>query len=264
MAKLQPLIGLRRARQQGAIVLVSVVLMLVMVTLITLYTGRIQSFEHKIMLNGQNQRFAFAAANAGLSQGFAELQHNKSWPQATVTGLLPNQQSFSVTASQQQIRRHTRQFLLFELIASGSSLDGLSTVSVSEHAIVYPLLASIPIAPLMIDGDIDRRATFELIANPNGAGQGIALSVWSNGSVDMAQINGLTCGKFEYVNSQCRNRAYSQQGQSGADILANDGNFPVDLIAHLFNFSLLDYAALRDHADIQLTDCNALSAQTFG
>ena len=79
-------------RQQGAIVLVTVELMLVMITLVTLYTGRIQSFEHKIALNGQNQHFAYAAASAGLSQGIAELQRNKSWPVANIDGALSNQQ----------------------------------------------------------------------------------------------------------------------------------------------------------------------------
>jgi hypothetical protein len=251
----------RRLPQRGAIVLVSVVLMLVMITLVTLYTGRIQSFEHKIILNSQNQRFAFAAASAGLSQGLAELQKNKSWAQTTVMGMLPNQQHFSVTASEQKIIRNSRQFLFFELSATGSSVDGLSIVSVSEQAIVYSLLATLPVAPLMTDGGIDRRATFELVANPNGPGQGIALSIWSNGSVDMLQINGLSCGLFEYINNQCQSRAYSRLGQFGADILATDLTFPVDVFAHLFNLSLTHYPALRDEADILLTDCNTLASQ---
>ncbi|WP_340680655.1 hypothetical protein [Paraglaciecola sp.] len=262
MVKLKFSLCIGPGRQRGAIVLVSVVLMLVMVTLVTLYTGRIQSFEHKIILNSQNQKFAFAAASAGLSQGLAELQHNKNWPLATVTGMLPNLQRFNVAASAQSIIRNSRQFLLFEMTSTGSSVDGLSTVSVSEQAIIYPLLSTVPVAPLMTDGGIDNRSTFELIANPNGAGQGVALSIWSNGGVDMLQINGLSCGFFEYTNRQCQSRAYSRLGEAGADILANDLAFPIDLFAHLFNVSLTHYPALRDEADLLLADCSALAPQT--
>ena len=249
---------LQRAPQKGAIILVTVVLMLVMITLVTLYTGKIQSFEHKIILNGQNQKFAFAAANSALNQGLAELQFNKSWPQATVAGLLSNQQGFSVTASEQPIVRNSLHFTLFELTATGSSVDGQSKVSVIEQAIIYPLLVNVPAAPLMSDGGVDRRASFEIVANPNGGGQGIALSVWSNGAVDMTQLSGVSCGWYEYTERQCHAKAYSLQGKTGADILANDVAFPLDVFAYLFNLPLIHYSALRDEADSLLADCNAI------
>ena len=246
-------------RQQGAIILVTVVLLLVMISLVTLHTGRIQSFEHKIILNGQNQKQAFAAANAALNQGLAELLANKSWPQGTVIGQLPNQQVFSITATERQITRNSLPLSVFELTATGSSVDQLSKVALTEQAIVYPLLVNIPVAPLMNDGGLDNRATFELIANPNGAGQGVALSVWTNGGVDMSQLNGVSCGLYEYIHQQCQSKAYSQLGLAGADILANDLDFPADVFAHLFNLPLTHYTALRDEADFLLADCSALA-----
>lgn len=258
MANLMGVNGAVPGRQQGAIILVTVVLLLVMISLVTLHTGRIQSFEHKIILNGQNQKQAFSAANAALNQGVAELLANKSWPQGTVIGQLPNQQVFSITATERQIMRNSRPLSIFELTATGSSVDLLSKVALKEQALVYPLLVNIPAAPLMSDGGIDNRATFELIANPNGAGQGVALSVWTNGGVDMSQLNGVSCGLYEYIRQQCQSKAYSQLGLAGADILANDLDFPTDVFAHLFNLPLIHYAALRDEADFLFADCNAL------
>ena len=249
------------SRQQGAIILVTVVLLLVMISLVTLHTGRIQSFEHKIILNGQNQKQAFAAANAALNQGLAELLANKSWTQGSVVGQLPNQQVFSITATERKVTRNSLPLSVFELTATGSSVDLLSRVALTEQAIVYPLLVNIPVAPLINDGGIDNRATFELIANPNGAGQGVALSVWTNGAVDMSQLNGISCGLYEYINQQCHVNAYSQLGHAGADILANDLNFPADLFVHLFNLPLAHYAALRDEADFQLINCNTLTVE---
>ena len=58
--------GLANARQHGAVVLLTVVLLLIMVTLVTLYTGKIQSFEPRIIVNEQNQKWARAAAKSGL------------------------------------------------------------------------------------------------------------------------------------------------------------------------------------------------------
>ena len=250
-------------RQQGAIVLVTVVLMLVMITLVTLYTGRIQSFEHKIALNGQNQHFAYAAASAGLAQGIAELQRNKSWPVANIDGALSNQQQFTVTASVQLVPRYSQNLSLFTLSSTGSSQDGLSEVTLSEQAIVYPLLVTIPAAPLMTDGGLDIRTNFTLVANPNGGGQGVPLSLWTNDSADMNQINGLTCGAFEYQQQLCQARAYSGQGAAGPDILANDLAFPADVFGYLFNVSMAHYATLRDEADLVLADCTTLSQQVL-
>ena len=250
-------------RQQGAMVLVTVVLMLVMITLVTLYTGRIQSFEHKIMLNGQNQHFAFATASAGLTQGLAELQRNKSWPAATVNGLLSNQQQFTVTASAQPILRNTHTLMLYELRARGLSPDGLSEVTLAEQAIVYPLVVTSPAAPLMTDGGLDIRTNFELVANPNAGGPGVALSLWTNGAVDMSRINGISCGWFEYHQQLCQSRAYSAQGSAGHDILANDLAFPADVFGYLFNISIAHYASLRDEADLVLNNCLALSQQVL-
>lgn len=250
-------------RQQGAIVLVTVVLMLMMITLVTLYTGRIQSFEHKIALNGQNQHFAYAAASAGLAQGIAELQRNKSWPVATINSALSNQQQFSVTAGAQIIPRYSQNLTLYALSSTGTSPDGLSEVTLSEQAIVYPLLVTIPAAPLMTDGGLDIRANFTLVANPNGGGQGVPLSLWTNDSADMDQINGLTCGLYEYQQQLCQTRAYSEQGAAGMDILANDLAFPTDVFGYLFNVSIAHYATLRDEADLVLADCTTLSQQVL-
>ena len=58
--------------QKGAAILLTVVLLLIMVTLVTLYTGKIQSFEHQIMINTQNQKWAQLSAKAGLNQGLGD------------------------------------------------------------------------------------------------------------------------------------------------------------------------------------------------
>jgi hypothetical protein len=251
-------------QQQGAVVLLTVVLLLVMITLVTLYTGKIQSFEHKIMLNSQNQKLAFAAAESGIMRGLAELQQKKDWPVATLQEVLLGQERFSVSAGKQTIVRHSREIQLFELNSVGVSADGLASSTIKQQVMVYPLLTQIPQAALMVAGGLNQQFSFELVANPNGAAEGISLSVWTGGNIDMASINGFTCGLQEYQDGQCQTKAYSSSLQWGNDIIFNDPNFPSDVFAHLFNVSFEHNMVLRSEAEQVLSACNMLNQQTTG
>ena len=85
--------------QKGAAILLTVILLLIMVTLITLYTGKIQSFEHQIVVNTQNQKWAQASANAGLNHALAILNVNKVWPSVAVSGNLEDNSTFTISAT---------------------------------------------------------------------------------------------------------------------------------------------------------------------
>jgi hypothetical protein len=250
--------------QQGAIVLVTVVLLLVMVTLVTLYTAKIQSFEHKIMLNSQNQKLAFTAAEAGIMRGLAELQQNKDWPAQAINEVLAGQEHFSVNAGKQTIVRHSREMKLFELSSVGISADGLARSTIKQQVMVYPLLTQIPRAALLVAGGLNKQTSFELVANPNGAGEGVALTVWTSGNIDMASITGFTCGLQEYQDGQCKTHSYSSSLRWYEDVLFNDPEFPSDVFAHLFNVSFQHNMAMRGDAEQVLSTCNVLSQQTSG
>lgn len=248
----------------GAIVLVTVVLMLVMVTLVTLYTGKIQSFEHKIMLNSQNHKLAFAAAESGIMRGLAELQQHKDWPGATINQVLMGQGRFTVSALKQNVIRDSHEVALFQLTAIGVSADGLATSTVMQQAIVYPLVVQTPKAPVVIAGAISSQASFELAANPNGGGEGIPLSIWSSGDVDMHAITGFTCGLEELSYGGCSASPYSSPMSLGSDILSQDTNFPDDIFAYLFNVSFYHNSALRSEAKTVLHDCLTLNQGSSG
>ncbi|MDP5130817.1 MAG: hypothetical protein NWQ54_08025 [Paraglaciecola sp.] len=251
-------------KQHGAIILVTVVLMLVMITLVTLYTGKIQSFEHKIILNSQNKKLAFAAAESGLMRGFAELQQHKEWSIGAINEVLLSQNSYTVTATQQLINRHDRELALIQLTSTGVSADGLATSTVTQQALVYPLIVQIPKAPVLVAGGLNDQVSFELAANPNGGGESVPLSIWSNAQVDMDAIVGFTCALEEYSSGICPLNAYSFSMNQGADILSNDANFPVDIFAYLFNVSFQHYSAIKSEADLVLNDCLLLNNSHFG
>ena len=134
--------------ERGAIVLTSVVLLLTMAALVTLYTGQVKSFENLITLNAQNRLLAFNSAEAGLMKALGILTIEPYWDGAQFTGSLPGQGSFTTTGSWKEIHRESATQRLVTLESVGKSPDRLSTVTVTEQALVYPLVANLPDAPL--------------------------------------------------------------------------------------------------------------------
>lgn len=250
--------------QRGAVVLVTVVLLLVMITLVTLYTGRIQSFEHRIILNSQNQVYAFSAAESGLAEGIAHLQDNKTWPSSNLTGLLSNNHSFSVSAVRQDLMRDNMNMHLFTLSATGGSADGLAQRTIVQQVLMYPLLVNIPAAPLIMLDGLNGNLEFEIVANADGAGDGVALSMWTNALLDQQALSGISCGLQEWNDGACATKAYSKTNAIGNDIVAQSATFPSDLLAHFFNVTQTDYQVLRNKANNIAMNCDSLSPQSTG
>jgi hypothetical protein len=244
--------------------LVTVSLLLIMITLVTLYTGRIQSFEHRILLNGQNQNLAFRAAQAGLTQGFAQLQAAKTWPLDIVESGLHGQQRYQVSASVESITTPIRQLDLYTLSSSGQSADGLASVTVSEQAMLFQLLVNVPDAPLSVAGGLAAGLRFMLVANANGLGDGKPLSIFSDGDVDMNVLNGVSCELVAYENGECVSAALSSNASPGSDIVANNSEFPADLLHHLFALPTSESLSLKSLANVRLDGCSALPTTASG
>ena len=253
-----------RQKQKGAMVLVTVILLLVMVSLVTLYTGRIKSFEHKILLNGQNQKLAFTATEAGLMRALGVLTEDKSWDGAAINEILNGNSSFTASGVRQTINRDSTTMTLITLTSTGTSADGLATVTMSEQAITYSVLANPPDVPLIVAGGLNVAGNFEVVANPNGGGVGVPLSIWTDLDVDMDNGSGTTCGLQEYSDGNCSSSPYSEKGFKDLDIVDNDPGFPDDLMEYLFNVPEDEWQTLRNEADLTLVDCTSLGPASVG
>ena len=250
--------------ERGAIVLTSVVLLLTMAALVTLYTGQVKSFENLITLNAQNRLLAFNSAEAGLMKALGILTIEPYWDGAQFTGSLPGQGSFTTTGSWKEIHRESATQRLVTLESVGQSPDRLSTVTVTEQALVYPLVANLPDAPLVVAGGIAAGGNFEVVANPDGGGAGVPLSIWSDLNVDLLNGSGTTCNQESFAEGNCSSDAYSQAGLQGPDILDSDVNFPDDLLEYIFNVPASQWTLLRNEADEVLSTCTSLGAATSG
>jgi Tfp pilus assembly protein PilX len=253
-----------KRQQKGAAVLITVVLMFVLVTLVTIYTSRIVSINNKISLNDQNRLLAKASAEAGLIRAYGLLSENPNWSGSSINETSTNGGSFTVSGVGQVIARESTDVRLITLTSTGVSADGLARDTITEQAFLYSILANTPDAPLILSGGIGLSGNFEVAANPNGGGEGVPLSIWTDGNVDLSNGSGTTCGKQELLDGQCSTSPYSEKGSKGNDILDNDSNFPSDIMEYMFNVSESNWESLRDDADILASSCAGLNVASVG
>lgn len=251
-------------KQRGAVILTAVILLLTLATLVTLYTGRVKSFENQITLNTQNRALAFNIAEAGLMKALGVLSENPRWDGAQFTENLPGLGSYTVGGAWQVITRESTTMRLITLQSNGTSPDGLSTVAVQEQALLYSVIANPPDVPLIVAGGLDVGGNFEVVANPNGGGEGVPLSIWTDLDVDMTNGSGTTCGLQEFTDGNCSSDPYSEKGFQDLDILDNDPDFPDDLLEYIFNVPETEWASLRADAEQLLNSCATLGAASMG
>lgn len=250
--------------QKGAMMLTASVLLLVLVSIGTIYTGKIKVLEHKITVNTQNQKMAFSTAEVGLMKAFGRLHDEPRWDGTAFTEVLDDGSQYTVSGIRQDIDRNSASVTVITLTSSGTSPDGLSTVSISEQGLQYSVIANPPDVPLIVAGGMAVGGNFEVAANPNGGGTGVPLSIWTDLEVDLTNGSGTTCGLQEFSDGNCSTAPYSEKGFKDLDILDDDPNFPDDLMEYLFNVPEEEWQTIRADADEVVTDCSGLNANSKG
>ncbi|MEP1447615.1 MAG: hypothetical protein ABJK37_16030 [Paraglaciecola sp.] len=247
--------------QEGAAILLTVVLLLIMVTLVTLYTGKIQSFEHQILLNTQNQVRAQATAKAALNQGMAKLNVDKAWLGAQLSGSLDDNSSFTVSAISEDLPGNRK---LVTLTANGESADGLAKAKIIEQSLVYPILFNPPPAPLMVQHGFSHDSEFEIVLNPDGLGVSAPFSIWSDSAIVFSGTNHHSCMLSAFNEGNCETNSYSNPSNKLADIQDASTSFPVDVLSYLFNISSVEWMLLQQQADFVFNDCDSLDIGSWG
>jgi hypothetical protein len=261
MNKLSNIDTPRNLKQKGAAILLTVVLLLIMVTLVTLYTGKIQSFEHQIVVNSQNQKWAQASAMAGLNRGLAMLRVNKALPSVEMSGNLDDNSTFVIAATSEDLSSNRQ---LITIQASGKSADGLAEATVIEQSLVYPILFNSLPAPLIVKDGFSSTGEFEVVTNPDGLGIATPLSLWSDVEVNLLGTNHHSCILSEFNVGNCRINTYSDHSLKLADITDGSAAFPEDLVSYLFNIPSTDWIQLLQQSDFELADCDTLDIGSWG
>jgi hypothetical protein len=184
--------------------------------------------------------------------------------------------------------------LLFNLVSVGVSADGTAQNVTKQGAYFFPLIVREVDAPMLAAGSITFNGNFSVVTNPDGAGEGVPLTAWSNSDISIASGSPTTCQLDEFLSTdstyvmqtddngntlkmcaQCTcptSGAISKNGVEGVDILDVDSNaganadtttFPADLFEYLFGVKTADYAQIKNQATV-IANCDGLNTASSG
>ncbi|HCT2505917.1 TPA: hypothetical protein OTR37_001210 [Aeromonas dhakensis] len=241
-------------------------LLTVMLLSISLLVGKLMVSDRRVSLNEVQYRQALALAELGLSDGVGRLAQDASWRSAS-SGVSVNVSAGTYTLfalDDTAVTVGGASVTPVRVRAQATLVDSTANANVEIKTIKVSVLAGTPAAPLTVAGGMAVSGNFTVVANPNGGGPGVPLSIWTNGNVDLTNGSGQTCHQGDYSGG-CS--AYiSQKGDKQSDIKDNDTAFPSDLVWYLFNENddATGWANLESRAVQMLTNCDSLSTASRG
>ncbi|WP_127346709.1 pilus assembly PilX N-terminal domain-containing protein [Pseudidiomarina mangrovi] len=252
-----------RSKQTGFATLTLSVLLLAIIILVTLYTARFKMQEQRIMRNHLASQEAAMIAEAALEQVIMLINSDRTDLNRTITSTVAAASYTAVLVGTRYEDTPRGEIDVVDIRLTATSADGRATRTVQQQVAIMPLIRTEPDVPVAIRGSMNVSGSFQVVANPNGGGDGVPLSIWTSGDVDI-NGNGTTCGQQEFSEGNCATAPFSQRGDHGVDILDNDANFPADLLEYLFGVPEADWQQLRDMAVTEVANCDSLGPTSTG
>ncbi|MDO6694042.1 hypothetical protein Q4574_12170 [Aliiglaciecola sp. 3_MG-2023] len=220
--------------------------------------------KNRISLNTQNKVTAQNMAAIGNVQLLSQISRQPQEKITTQTINIEGQGEYTIDTQSTQTKRFNGHMRVIEINSTGTSEDKLASVNLTQFVISYPLLRALPKAPLIVRKSLAIDNTLTLVANPNGAGEGLPLSLWTGNTVDTTTLGLLTCQLYEYLNDYCELSPLSGKANKSADIIDNPDAFPNDIFAYLTNLPEKNRAQLLDDADSVISHCESLNHISHG
>ena len=283
-------------KQRGVATLFVSVIILVIMTIIVIYATRVGLQEQRISANDVRYKEAFAIADGGLdystqlfASDFKRLYDGTDATTSTTTlaTILTNSAvssqalgggSFTVTATDTGSVVGSIPIYTFQSVGTGA--DGTATASIQRQVtMAYVFGGAVPDVPVVVAGAVGTGGNFNVVANPNGGGEGVPVSVWSDGDISTSSSSA-TCHLefYDGNNAQCSNPSGNTEnitrGTNPAtadatfnpdkpDLLPNDTNFPSDLFNFVFGLPRSDYMLKKSEAEVNgqlVSDCSDIVA----
>lgn len=242
-------------QQKGAATLTVVVLLLTLASCSSFYWLGISQLNLHIVMNTQNKAIAYQAAYSGLHHSLSQL--NSLPPEGYDTDISSSEQAFSYQSS---IQRHISGKNTLGGILAIESRGELNkrdvTAVTSQRVLMVPLIAQTPIAPLTVAGNLINQVGLTLVANPNGAGINMPLSIWTNTKLNDGNSLPTSCHIYEFRINHCTDEYLSKGNHKGDDIVDNVMSFPNDILNYMTGIHLEEWFWLKDEMDIFREGCD--------
>lgn len=224
-------------KRQSGFTTFTVTLLLILILIgISLLVGKLMVADRKVSVNEVQYRQALALAEVGIADGMGRLAADTTWRtgnSGATTTLSTG--SYTLTAlDTTPITVGAISLTPVALSASAALADGMGgSATVRVQVAGYSLMSDAKTVPLMVAGGTSIGGSFNVVANPNGGGPGVPISVWSDKSV-AGTGSWQTCHQGDFNGSSCGG-TISDKNHIGADIKQNDvAGFPKDLLYFLF------------------------------
>ncbi len=183
------------SRQQGAVTLILAVIILLLMTIVVIYTAKVGMLELKSSSNTVRAKEAHYIAQGGLD--YAVAQYTASNSIASYSENLPL--STSSPAANFSVNGSSTASGFVQFRSTGNGPDGTATAVVEEQFGFIPIGGFGNLPPLMANGDYSPGGTMTIIANPNGAGDGVPLSGWIDSATPTGVSSFSTCEQDEFL-----------------------------------------------------------------
>lgn len=261
--------------KQGGITVTMALLLLVLCISTAAYTANSQLFNAKIVEAKYRAAQAKMYANSGLAYAMSLIK-TQGITQAKISRNLTEKYDLSIGPTQRDdgsfYQLIDNENILFSTLRIRGFSDDL-TLSSNNHStttlqqkVFHRPITGIPAAPIIAKQGLRIDNHFKIGVNPNGAGLGVPISIWSAGSVGI-YATGSSCGLQEYDSFDihaCKVHSYSDSNHIASDIEQYSASFPADLFIHAFGYRKKHYAALKNTSKYQLRSCDQLDDLAFG
>lgn len=271
---------LRPARQRGAVTITLSVILLLLITMVAVYTGTTVLFEQKVSANEFRERQAFEAAESGLASAIAYMSSGGGADKDNDGAIDPifdtnadgvgdvNTTTFASGSSVTVTIGGA--FPNFQVVSTGLSDDNTATRVVRTTAGVIDPLPNSPDVPVIARGNvvINGSAT---VHNPEGHS-----TIWSGDKVDLGSNNS-TATEIADPNDagyptcmdtpmSCGLTQSSNKVSIGLDVVENDSSLLNLTAAEMFrNFFGMSPDAYRDsRVTSEVVGANANNLSTDG
>ncbi|PSJ42684.1 hypothetical protein C7H85_17035 [Zobellella endophytica] len=226
---------------------------------VSAFIGKVLISDRRITSNEIEYRMAFAAAEQGIADAIAALNVDVTTP--AVSGSVTTSQGVATYSVAMTIGSTVSNVV--DIISTAALNESVVSVTtqVAERNILNPGAGSGPSAPLLVGGATTGiSGNMTVVANPNGGGPGVAVSVWSGDDITgSGSMQTCHLGDYDPDSGNCNATISEKQGGTvlfDSDVVDNDPDFPTDMLEYMFGYSADEWDKIEAMATGIVANCS--------
>lgn len=240
--------------QTGAFILASIIMLLLCSSLFILFTSRQIMLQQRLIQNQFAANQARINAESGLQESLARYRQNPELSQHPNHCLSQTDSNLgSYFCSQISSLTLNNQNLLKVQVQGSANDTSANSNSSQSFGLQAWLSNSSPAAPLIVGGSVNIAPKLSIRPNPNGAGPGLAISIWLQGQLSLSIKETADCHDVWQSELDCTANSAgwvfnNQNTIQQATPVSQGGSFPDDVFSYLLGFPTSSATLIKELA----------------